>query len=214
MSGDLSLGDSDAFEALLASIHHTPIATVITDPRRPDNPIVAVNDAFSRLTGYSEAEIIGRNCRFLAGPETDGRARGELARAVAAGLSALVELTNYRRDGSPFRNAVMIAPVRDQAGELAYFIGSQMDVGAGADLASNRAREARALVSSLTSRQREVLEFLVSGLRNKQIAGLLGIDEKTVKMHRARLLDRLNAPTSADAIRIGVEAGIQLNDRD
>ena len=214
MSGDLSLGDSEAFEAFLASIHHTPIATVITDPRRPDNPIVAVNDAFSRLTGYSEAEIVGRNCRFLAGPETDDRARGELARAVSTGLPILVELTNYRKDGSMFRNAVMIAPVRDEAGNLAYFIGSQMDVGTGGDSASMRARKATALVSSLTSRQREVLEFLVRGLRNKQIAGLLGIDEKTVKMHRARLLDRLNAPTSADAIRIGVEAGIQLSDRE
>lgn len=206
------LPNSAEFEALLSSIRHTPIASVITDARQPDNPIVEANPAFCRLTGYAEDEIIGRNCRFLAGPETEARPRAELARAVAAGKPALVELINYRKDGSAFRNAVMIAPVRDQTGELVYFIGSQMDVGVGVDLASARAREARALVSSLTVRQREVLEFLIRGLRNKQTAGLLGIDEKTVKMHRARLLDRLNAPTSADAIRIGVEAGLQLND--
>lgn len=204
----------DEFDALLTWIHHTPIATVVTDPRQADNPIVGVNEAFSRLTGYSADEVVGRNCRFLAGPDTEAAARGELARAIDAGRSALVELTNYRKDGSAFRNAVMIAPVRDQAGTLAYFIGSQMDIGMGTGLASGRAREAKALVSSLTARQREVLEFLIRGLRNKQIAGLLGIDEKTVKMHRARLLDRLNAATSADAIRIGVEAGLQLNDRE
>ncbi len=200
------------FDALLSSICHTPIATVITDARKPDNPIVKANAAFCRLTGYSQDEIIGRNCRFLAGPDTEARSHAELARAIAAGKPALVELTNYRKDGSAFRNAVMIAPVRDQAGNLVHFIGSQMDVGIWIDRASARTREAGALVASLTVRQREVLEFLVRGLRNKQIAGLLGIDEKTVKMHRARLLDRLNAPTSAAAIRIGVEAGLQLRD--
>jgi PAS domain S-box-containing protein len=211
MADDIS-GGGEEFEALFRSIHHTPIATVITDPGRADNPIVAVNAAFCRLTGYSEGEIIGRNCRFLAGPETESLARAALARAVARGDPALVELTNHRKDGAAFRNAVMIAPVRNQAGELCYFIGSQMDVGAGGDLASARAREAKALISTVTPRQRDVLVFLIRGLRNKQMAGLLGIDEKTVKMHRARLLDRLNAPTSADAIRIGVEAGLQLND--
>jgi len=208
------LAEGDEFQALLESIHHTPIATVITDPRRADNPIVAVNAAFCRLTGYAEGEIVGHNCRFLAGPETEPGARAELARAVAQGTPTLVELTNTRKDGSAFRNAVMIAPVRDQAGSLRYFIGSQMDVGAGVALASGRALKAKELVSTLTPRQREVLELLIRGLRNKQIAGLLGIDEKTVKMHRARLLDRLNAPTSADAIRIGVEAGIQLSGRE
>ena len=209
---DNSLPRDDEFEALLNSVHHTPIATVVTDPGQADNPIVVANEAFCRLTGYSAEEIVGRNCRFLAGPDTERRARSELARAVDAGAPALVELTNYRKDGSAFRNAVMIAPVRDQEGKLAYFIGSQMDLGTGPGLASGRARKAAALVSQLTARQREVLEFLIRGLRNKQIAGLLGIDEKTVKMHRARLLDRLGASTSADAIRIGVEAGLQLND--
>lgn len=210
---DDSVGESDEFEALLGSIHHTPVATVVTDPRRPDNPIVAANDAFCRLTGYSKKEILGRNCRFLAGPGTEAHARAELARSIAAGESVLVELTNYRKNGSAFRNAVMIAPVRDHAGSPTYFIGSQMDVSDRLDLTGTRVRKAQALVSSLTSRQREVLELLIRGMRNKQIAGLLGIDEKTVKMHRARLLDRLGAPTSADAIRIGVEAGVQLSDR-
>jgi PAS domain S-box-containing protein len=204
--------DADEFEALLASIHHTPIATVITDPNRPDNPIVAANAAFCALTGYTEPEIIGRNCRFLTGPATETGARAALAKAVTEAVPTLVELTNYRRDGSAFRNAVMIAPVRDVDGRLACFIGSQMDVGAGAGLSSARTREAEARVASLTPRQREVLEHLVRGLRNKQIAALIGIDEKTVKMHRARLLEKLAAKSSADAIRIGVEAGLQLGE--
>ena len=203
----------DELESLMSSIHHTPIASVITDPRRPDNPIVEVNESFCRLTGYSRDEVLGRNCRFLAGPETEASARADIADAITEGRSTLVELTNYRKDGTAFRNAVMIAPILGKDGSPACFIGSQMDMGTVSGLASLRSREARALVASLPTRQREVLEFLVRGLRNKQMAALLGIDEKTVKMHRARLLERLNAPTSADAIRIGIEAGLQLGDR-
>jgi DNA-binding CsgD family transcriptional regulator len=73
---------------------------------------------------------------------------------------------------------------------------------------SERYRSSSKLVASLTPRQRQVLGHMVVGLRNKQIAALLDIDEKTVKMHRAGLLARLGAVTSADAIRIGVEANL------
>ena len=79
---DAALQDLEA--SLFGSIDRSPIATVITDPRRPDNPIVATNTAFSRLTGYSAEEIIGRNCRFLAGPETDPRGSAVLREAVGA----------------------------------------------------------------------------------------------------------------------------------
>ena len=207
-----TLGGTE-FDLLCASIQHTPIATVVTDPRLPDNPVVAVNGAFCELTGYRAEEIVGRNCRFLAGAGTEPAARAVLSAAVTEARPAMVELTNYKRDGTPFRNAVMIAPVRDGANSVAYFIGSQMDVGAGSTLSVTRRAQAEALVASLTRRQRQVLEHLIGGYRNKQIAGVLGIDEKTVKMHRSRLLLRLKAPTSADAIRIGVEAGLQLSDR-
>jgi hypothetical protein len=194
---------------LFASIAHSPIAAVITDPRRPDNPIVAVNAAFEALTGYTEAEAIGRNCRFLAGTGTERAAQDVLRDAIDSRRPALAELTNYRRDGSLFRNAVMIAPVLDEEGAIAFFIGSQMEVPAGAGFASPRRAEAQRLVASLTRRQREVLDRMIAGYRNKQIAGMLGIDEKTVKMHRAALLARLGAGSSAEAVRIGVEAGLQ-----
>lgn len=199
-------------EELFASIDHSPIASVITDARQPDNPIVAVNQVFCELTGYGRDEILGRNCRFLAGPDTEPPAQATLRSAVAEGRAAIVELTNYRKDGSPFLNAVMIAPVVGEAGELAYFLGSQMDVGAGSGLSTPRRQRAEQLVHRLTPRQLQVLRYMIAGYRNKQTAGFLAIDEKTVKMHRAGLLGRLGVGSSAEAIRVGVEAGVQLSD--
>jgi hypothetical protein len=198
----------EEMDELIATIVATPIATVITDPHHHDNPIVAVNRAFEMLTGYEEAEVKGRNCRLLAGPGTEPEWQAVLRRAVAEGRPALTELTNYKKDGTPFRNAVMIAPVLDEAGRVALFIGSQMDVGGQSPLAGTQRARAIEQVAALTTRQRQVLDHMIRGYRNKQIAGFLGIDEKTVKMHRAGLLTRLGAASSAEAIRIGVEAGL------
>lgn len=199
-------------EGLFASIDHNPIASVITDARLPDNPIVAANRAFCELTGYREDEVVGRNCRLLAGPETEPAAREALRNAVADGRPVLVELVNYRKDGSAFLNAVMIAPVFGECGAVAYFLGTQMDIGPASGLSASRRQRAEQAVRALTPRQLQVLEHMIAGYRNKQIAGFLAIDEKTVKMHRASLLTRLGIGSSAEAIRIGVEAGLRLND--
>ena len=201
--------NADSDEKLFASIEQTPIATIITDPRLPDNPIVAVNEPFLALSGYTREEVMGRNCRFLAGPDTDQRGSALLAKATSDARPALTELVNYRRDGSSFRNAVMIAPLFGADGKVRYFIGSQMDVTAdGETPAVDRRRRAGEQVNGLTGRQRQVLREMTLGYRNKQIAIRLGISEKTVKMHRAALLTKLGAATSADAVRIAVEAGL------
>jgi len=208
---DSAVQSGSADEELFASIAATPIASVITDPRRPDNPIVAVNRAFCELTGYREEEIVGRNCRFLAGPDTEPEARALLRDAVRDGRPTLARMLNYRKDGSAFRNAVMIAPVFGPAGGIAYFIGSQMETGEGEVDLEARRREAAGRVAALTPRQRQVLAHMIAGYRNKQTAGFLGIDEKTVKMHRAALLTKLGIASSAEAIRIGVEAGLEIS---
>jgi PAS domain S-box-containing protein len=197
----------DNEKALFASIELSPMATVITNPRLRDNPIVAVNRAFCLLTGYPREEIVGRNCRFLAGPETEASARAVLRHAIAAARPALTEILNYRRDGTRFRNAVMISPLFSPTGELAYFLGSQMEVVEAAQPSSTlRRQRAQELVDKLTLRQRQVLNEMALGRRNKQIAPALGISEKTVKMHRAGLLAKLGVASSADAVRIAVEA--------
>ena len=202
-------GEGAEAAKLFASIEVSPIATVITNPRLPDNPVVAANRAFSDLTGYPAAEIVGRNCRFLAGPDTEPWQTQSVRDAIRARRPMLAELLNYRRDGTPFRNALIIAPLFDGEGELAWFIGSQVEVSADASapLALRQQRAAR-LVHSLSPRQREVLREMALGYRNKQIAWRLSLSEKTVKMHRGLALQKLGVATSADAIRIAVEAGL------
>jgi len=195
------------FDDVLASIHQTPIATIVTDNLAQDNPILEVNEAFIRLTGYSREESIGRNCRFLAGPGTEPEVRGSIREALAGGHAIVAELTNFRKDGSAFRNALMIAPVRDAAGEIAMYLGSQMDIG-GSGLRQSRSLDR---VDQLSPRLRQVLRLMAIGYRNKQIGEALGIGEKTVKMHRARLKEALGVPTLADAIRVALEAGLLLN---
>lgn len=194
---------------LLSSIKFSPIAAVISNPRLADNPIVATNRAFCVLTGYAEAEIIGRNCKFLAGPGTEPWLTDRIRAGVRDRRAVLVEILNYKRDGTPFRNAVLVAPLFDADGALTHFLGSQVelhddDVGPN----SNRHRRAVELVKGLTPRQREILQEIAAGHRSKRIAQLLSLSEKTVKMHRSLLLAKLQTSNLASAVRIAVEAGL------
>ena len=193
-------------ESLIAG---SPIASVISNPRVKDNPIIYCNAAFVALTGYGEAEIIGRNCRFLAGPATEPWLTEMIRSGVRRHAPVLVEILNYKRDGTPFRNAVLVAPIFDDEGELEYFLGSQVELEPDAPTTNaNRRMAASIAVKTLPPRQREVLTEMAAGYLNKQIADRLGLSEQTVKMHRAALMARLGAATTADAIRIAVEAGL------
>jgi len=195
--------------ALLTSIMVNPIAAVISNPRLPDNPIVATNESFCQLTGYDPDEIVGRNCKFLAGPDTEPWLTARIGAGIAHRRPVLVEILNYKRDQTPFRNAVLVAPIFGLGGELEYFMGSQVelhedDIGPLAD----RHRRAVELVKVLSPRQREVLQLIAAGARTKHIAYKLSLSEKTVKMHRALLLRKLQTSNVADAIRIAVEANL------
>ena len=186
----------------------SPIAAVISDPRLPDNPIVDCNQAFIALTGYTRGEIIGRNCRFLSGPETEPELTDILRTGISLRRPIMVEITNYKKDGTPFRNAVMVAPIFDANEQLAYFLGSQVEVAAGRTAArETRVKAAGARLDMLTPRQRQILVKMAAGQPNKIIAYELGISDRTVKMHVAGVLKSLNVQTRADAIRLAVEAG-------
>ena len=194
--------------SIKAMIAASPIAAVVTDPRQPDNPIVACNQAFEVLTGYDSKEILGRNCRFLAGPGTELALSQELRSAQLERRPVLIEILNYKKDGTPFRNALLVAPIFDDQGELEYFIGSQMAVPEQSGQQSlDRQRIARHMIDALSPQRRAVLIAMAAGKRNKQIAFAMAITERTVKMHRAEVLSSLKVKTSADAIRIAIEAG-------
>ena len=132
--GNQGRGGADVF---FAAVRMTRMPMCLSDPSQPDNPLVFVNRAFEDLTGYMAEEVLGRNCRFLRGPDTDPVAVDEVRRAIAARVDVSVELYNYRKDGSGFWNALYLSPVFDEVGELLYFFASQLDV--------TRRREAEAL---------------------------------------------------------------------
>ena len=101
---------------------------VITDPRLPDDPIVYVNPAFEKTTGYPMEEVIGRNCRFLQGEDRDQPALEELRACLREGQECRVVLRNYRRDGTRFWNELYVSPVHDEAGNVTNFVGVQNNI--------------------------------------------------------------------------------------
>ena len=163
--GPVVVGGADTFPlASLLELGERAIAATgcsftISDAALPDNPLVYVNRAFEVTTGYAASEVLGRNCRFLQGDQTDPEAVGELRRALAERRSATVTLLNLRRDGSSFWNEVSVSPVLDLDGRLTHFVGVQQDVtarvlaeadrAAGASYATVMADDSEALVEAL-----------------------------------------------------------------
>jgi PAS domain S-box-containing protein len=110
------------------AIAAAPVGVTISDYKQDDNPLVYSNKAFTEVTGYSEAETVGRNCRFLQGENTDPERVAEMREAIDNGESVTVELRNYRKDGTEFWNRVSIAPLHDASGDVTEFVGFQEDV--------------------------------------------------------------------------------------
>lgn len=122
---------SAAVADLRVRTHAVEAATsgiVITDAALRDNPIIYMNPAFEELTGYAETDVLGHNCRFLQGPETDPGAVDEIRAAIRAGRSATVSLLNYRKDGTRFWQELSVSPLRDAGGRVTHFVGVQNDI--------------------------------------------------------------------------------------
>jgi diguanylate cyclase (GGDEF)-like protein/PAS domain S-box-containing protein len=151
----------------------TTDSVVIADARLPDYPIVYVNEAFERLTGYAAREVMGRNCRFLHGADCDQRGIEQVRTALSAGTPCRVTLRNYRKDGTQFWNQLTLSPVNDEGGSLTHFVGVQSDV------TNSKQNEAellrRATHDSLTGLPNHELleERLESALRDADRSGTL-----------------------------------------
>ncbi len=190
------------FEQAMAQ---TRMAVSLCDPHQPDVPIVFANRAFRNMTGYNEDEIIGRNCRFLQGPDTDRASLDRVRDAIANEDVIVVELLNYRKDGTAFWNALHLGPIYDASGKLVYFFGSQWDV---SDVRSARADEthARDLARELSHRMKNM--FAVIGGIVNFTGRVHGISNEAREINeRIQALGRAYETTLDDSRRGTVEVG-------
>ena len=177
-----------------AAIETTRMPMVLSDPHQPDNPIVFANKAFMHMTGYDRSEVVGRNCRFLQGPESDPETVDQIRDAVRARSEIAVELLNYRKDGTSFWNALFISPVFDAGGHLLYFFASQLDV--------SRRRDAEGALRQ--ARKMEAVGQLTGGIVHdfnnllQVITGYMdSLKDHAAASNDARLIRRVGAVSEA-----------------
>jgi len=148
------------------TLKNIPFSMVLSDPNKPDNPLVFVNEAFEMTTGYSFEEAVGRNCRFLQGPDTDPAHVASIRDAVEAGREHAVDILNYRKDGTSFLNRLLMTPIYDDEDEthIVSFLGIQT---AKLDPTSDaaRAEELRTRMQELQHRVKNHLSMVLSLIR-------------------------------------------------
>ncbi len=178
-----------------AAVEMTRMPMIITDPNQDDNPIVFANGAFFDLTGYEEKDIVGRNCRFLQGPDTDRGTVAEVRNALREQRAVAVDLLNYKADGEPFWNALFIGPIFDQDGKLLYFFASQMDI------TERRSK----LESNLQAQKMEAIGQLSAGMAH-DFNNLLQVINGNLEL---ALLSAGKIPAAAEPIRRAQRATLQ-----
>ncbi|MEN8217206.1 MAG: PAS domain S-box protein [Pseudomonadota bacterium] len=138
------------------AITETYEGITIADAIHPDMPLIYVNPAFERITGYTSAELIGRNSRFLHESDHKQPALNEVRAAIREGKNCHVVLRNYRKDGSPFWNQLNISPIHDAAGNLTHFVGIQLDITA--------QKEAEEALQASEERYRRIINTTQEGI--------------------------------------------------
>nr|AML79295.1 putative LOV domain-containing protein [Cymbomonas sp. BC-2016] len=133
--GDNALPDIVGFELLSKSLNQLCGTYVITDAKAADQPIVYASPGFCTLTGYSASEVLGKNCRFLQGFNTNKQTVKKIASAIENKTGLTTNILNYKKDGTAFWNLLVISCIRNQLGEVEYIVGAQLDV-------SNQAHDA------------------------------------------------------------------------
>ena len=153
-------------QTAMAGFSRVRVAMILTDPRADDNPIVYVNTAFERTTGYARSAVIGRNCRILQGEGTKKADVDRLRAAIEAGQDIAIDITNYRADGRPFMNRLIIAPITDSQNEVIYFLGIQKEL-----YDTEREQDAaEKLLENVRGRVRDDLGMLLETIGGNEIA--------------------------------------------
>jgi len=175
-------------QALLSAIMHSTEPMVLTDPALPNHPMVAVNDAFTAISGYPADQTVGRNCRFLQGSQTDPKTPVRIRRAIAERRGCIEWIVNYRRDGSMFWNLLFISPIFARDGTLLHYFGNQRDITEGqpADLPDYTLGRA-----DMTPQTETEFHALLLGLLDAQPSGEQSARGLERLVQAARQLDRM-----------------------
>lgn len=191
MSAEHGMGDPFA-----AAVRWSRMPMVFADPRQPDTPIIYANDAYCKMTGYELDEVVGKNCRFMQGPDTDAESVRLIGEAIAAREPIGIDILNYRKDGTPYWNALYISPVFNEDGELLYYFSSQFD-------ATERRRHAQAILDRKVELESEV-EASTRDLK-KTLASLeRALEEKTLLIHEIDHRVKNNLQTIATLIGLQI----------
>ena len=169
------LEDDKAFEGFARA----QVAMVVTNPHIEDNPIVYVNQAFTRCTGYARSASIGRNCRFLQGEKTSKQDVDHLRRGIEANETVAVDILNYRANGEPFMNRLIVAPIADDTGEARYFVGIQKELG---KTSEPKSEEINAQLMEIQNRVKSDLSMIIGMIR--QQSGTTSVPEDFAALTR------------------------------
>ena len=145
------------------AIAETSNGVLIIDPHQPDNPIIYANPAFERITGYRMDEVLGRNCRFLQGPDTDSATVAVMRQAIAEQRDCQVIIRNYRKDGTSFWNELTVSPVHDDSGQVTHFVGVLADITA--------RKEAEEAIERLSRQNELILNAAGEGIYGLDLQG-------------------------------------------
>ena len=183
-----------------------PFPMVLTDPHQDDNPIIFVNRAFEQATGYSPSQTIGHNCRFLQGRDTDPRTTAKIRAAIEKGEEIAIDILNYRNDGVPFWNRLLIAPLNDETGAPRYFFGVQKVLGEPPDKAAEE--KADFMLREIQHRVKNHLMMVVGLIRmqSRDEASAESFDKLARRVESLQLLyEELNASggENRDAVALG-----------
>jgi diguanylate cyclase (GGDEF)-like protein/PAS domain S-box-containing protein len=192
------------------SIESSSNGIAISDARQPDMPLIYVNEAFERITGYTSEEILGHNCRFLQGDAfdlTNEQGLEDIRQGLKKGREVSVVLRNFRKDGTPFWNDLYISPMRDDSGEITHYIGVQNDISerksAEYQLAFNISHDVLTGLPNRTLLEDRLIQACQLSERYGRVVALLFIDLDGFKLINDSLGHRLGD-------QLLIEAGARL----
>lgn len=164
-----------ALEAMIGGGNSTDLPVVVADALAFDLPVIDVNAALTTLTGYTADEVLGRNCRFLQGKDTDSPPVARLRGAIAAGLPIAIDILNDRKDGTTFSNALSMAAVNDDIGRPRFYFSCQLDTSDRRETSSSLRQKAHELEDDLAAKaQALLLNEIITALLRAMPPGIAG----------------------------------------